>query len=49
MEYWSFGVMDENRTEEYRTFFKVGPRGNLYSVKVFGPYQIQEQMFEPNG
>jgi hypothetical protein len=41
MEYWSFGVMDENRSEEYNPCFRAYRDMIICSVKAFGQKQIQ--------
>jgi hypothetical protein len=41
MEYWSFGVMGENRTEAYKPCFRAHRDMIIFSVKVIGQKQIQ--------
>jgi len=41
MEYWSFGVMGEERTEEYTPCFRIYRDMIICSVKVIGQKQIQ--------
>jgi len=36
MEYWSFGVMGENMTDEYKPCFRVFRDMIIFSVKVIG-------------
>jgi hypothetical protein len=41
MEYWSFGVMGENRIEMYKLCFRAYRDMIICSVKVIGQKQIQ--------
>jgi len=40
MEYWSFGVMAGNRTEEYKPCFRAYRDMIIFSVKFIGQKQI---------
>jgi len=40
MECWSFGVMGENRTEEYKPCFRAYRDMIIFLVKVIGQKQI---------
>ncbi len=46
MEYWSFGVMGENRTEEYKPCFRDYCYMIICSVKVTGQMLIQGGAFK---
>ena len=41
MEYWSFGVVGENRSEEYKPYFRAYRDMIICTVKVIGQKQIQ--------
>jgi len=42
MEYWSFGVMGENRTGGYKPCFKAYRDMIIFSVNVIGQKQIHD-------
>ena len=41
MEYWSFGMMGENRTEQYTPFIRAYCDMKICLVKVIGQKQFQ--------